>query len=61
MDQYYHNKKAQFKSNFKKDADEHLSEFLTFVSIEMNRELTGEVSDLKSAISELSDTMLSNN
>lgn len=67
MDSYYHERKETFKNEFGKDADDYLSEFLTYVSIELNRdlyelntELSGEIADLKIHISELSDIMLGN-
>jgi len=56
VDIYYDNKKAIFENIFGKDADENVSEFLQYVAIEMNRELTGEISDLKSSIKDLTDS-----
>ncbi|WP_334113539.1 hypothetical protein [Paucihalobacter sp.] len=55
-DHYYNNKKAHFKSNFGKDADSNLSDFLKYVSIEMNREILDSLSDLKMAIDNLTES-----
>jgi len=55
-DHYYDNKKLHFKSNFGKEADENLSEFLKYVSIEINREMLDSFSDLKSSIDNLTES-----
>ena len=52
-DIYYTNKKSQFKSNFGKEWDENLSDFLQFVNIEITREFIGEISVLKESIDDL--------
>lgn len=55
-DQYYDNKKLLFKSNFGKEADSNLSEFLKYVSIEINREMLDSLSDLKGSIENLTES-----
>ncbi len=55
-DYYYDNKKAHFKANFGKAADDNLSEFLKYVSIEINREMLDSLSDLKGSIESLTES-----
>lgn len=58
-DEYYEVKKGQFKALFKKDFDENVQEFLTFVQIEMMREMTGEMSSMKFRMGELETAIYS--
>jgi len=55
-DSYYDTKKLHFKSNFGKDADSNLSEYLKYVSIEINREMLDTMSDLKTSIDNLTES-----
>jgi LPS O-antigen subunit length determinant protein (WzzB/FepE family) len=55
-DYYYHGKKIKFKSLFNKDADENLSQFLQYISIEINREMLGELDELTKSIKELTQS-----
>ena len=56
-DYYYEGKKAKFGNLFSKDADENTELFLKYVAIEINREMLGELSDLKDSISDLKDSI----
>ena len=55
-DYYYTNKKAHFKSNFGKEWDDNLSDFLQYVNIEINREFIGNMDELKDSIKELTES-----
>jgi hypothetical protein len=55
-DYYYQSKKTKFKSLFNKDADENLGEFLQYISIEINREMLGELDELTKSIKELTQS-----
>jgi len=55
-DYYFDNKKAQFKDTFEKQWDENLSDFLHYVSIEINREFMGNLNELKDSIKELTES-----
>jgi hypothetical protein len=51
-DNYYSNKKSQFKDEFNKNWDDNISDFLLFVSIQMQRELSGDIHNLSEVLKE---------
>ena len=58
-DHYLKNRKIKFKSLFGVDADDNISDFLKYVSIDVNREMLDKMDDLKMAIDNLTESNFS--